>query len=852
MFALSIAQLRSHVARLVATCLAIIIAVGFVVATLVLNQTSKTTVLDSVGAQFRNTDAVITRSEDVIPTHDGAADENPSLDSRKGLLEQIRSVPGVTTIAVDRSTYSQVRLPGRKGYRFASITDVAADKTLQWQRMLAGRLPSAIGEVAIGEHQGVKVGSTLTLLATPPDQANADQANGDKQPESAQVTVKVVGIVDLKGAVGGSLDQMFAVPAQTAALGTVETDAIRVAGAPGTDAETLAPRIHDALTAAGQRNLLVRTGEQQAEEIANEYTGDAAGLALVLLVFATVAVLVCGLVIANTFSVLLAQRTRELALLRCVGATGKQLRRGVLIESLVIGTVASLLGVGAGIGLAATVSAISAQFESPIPLSGVAVPASAVAIGMAVGIVVTAVAAFAPARRATRVAPLAALRPMDPAPARSRAGLLRRAVGVLLLIPSAAVLGYGAINGNLLTALGGGVFSFLAVVLLAQWLVPPVVAITGRLFGPGGGVPGRLAASNSIRNPQRTAATATALIIGVTLTTTMVVGAASTRATSATMLDRAFPTDVSVSGQKLPTQLERSLAEVPDVAAVAPLTSADVTLAGKPDSGNTLYGIDPARARTVVRSTVGAGVPEPGTVNVPDTLTELWGTEGATARITAGKQSITLKVHVVSSDTPLAVTNTELARLAPKASVSVLWVRLVDGLDADRRADAFDAITETSADLAPNAYAQSSTEQRDSFDKLVNTLLLIVTGLLGVAVVIAVIGVGNTIALSVVERRQESGLLRALGLTRAQLRWMLLCEAVLIAGVASVLGLVLGAVYGALGTSAALGGEARLRIDIPWLQLLAILVVATAAGALASVLPSRRAARTSPVAAIAA
>ena len=182
----------------------------------------------------------------------------------------------------------------------------------------------------------------------------------------------------------------------------------------------------------------------------------------------------------------------------------------------------------------------------------------------------------------------------------------------------------------------------------------------------------------------------------------------------------------------------------------------------------------------------------------------------------------------------------------------MLWIRLVDGLDADARGDAYDAIAEAAADVAPNSYAQSATEQRDSFDKLVNTLLLIVTGLLGVAVVIAVIGVGNTIALSVVERRQESGLLRALGLTRAQLRWMLLCEAVLIAGVASVLGMVLGTAYGLLGTSAALAGEANLKVDIPWQQLLLILVVATAAGALASVLPSRRAARTSPVAAIAA
>jgi putative ABC transport system permease protein len=168
---------------------------------------------------------------------------------------------------------------------------------------------------------------------------------------------------------------------------------------------------------------------------------------------------------------------------------------------------------------------------------------------------------------------------------------------------------------------------------------------------------------------------------------------------------------------------------------------------------------------------------------------------------------------------------------------------------------ALDAITSTSSDLAASSFVQGSFEQRDSYDKLITTLLLIVTGLLGIAVIIAVIGVGNTMALSVLERRQESGLLRALGLTRGQLRWMLLWEAVLIAGVASVLGTALGIGYGALGTSAALQGalqgDGTLHIAVPWLQLLLIVAVATGAGALASVLPSRRAARTSPVAAIA-
>lgn len=852
MLALSLAQLRAHTTRLVATVLAIVIAVGFVVATLVLNQTSSDTVRDAVARQYRSTDAVVTVDQS-IETTTGVV----GLGARPGLVERVAAVGGAGVIAVDRSAYVQTRLPGKRSYRWTRVSDVAPAGTLQWQQVTAGRLPTATGEVAIGAEAGVPVGTVLELLVrptTPGGGAGIDDPEGDAAPATPQ-RVRVVGLVDLQGAANLSDDQMFAVPAQTAAWSPQDAEAIRIAGTPGTDPDALVERIRAALAAEPEPGLAVRTGEDEAAHTADVYAGT--GLAQILVVFGTVAVLVCGLVIANTFAVLLVQRTRELALLRCVGATGRQLRRGVLLESLVIGVLASLAGVAAGIGLAAGVSALAQTLGSPVALSGVSVPPSAVAIGMAIGILVTVGAAFAPARRATRVSPLAALRPMDAAPLRTRAGLLRRAAGVVLLIPGAVVLGVGAAQGIVLVGMAGGILTFLAVVLLAQWLVPPVVALAGRLAGPGGGVPGRLAASNALRNPQRTATTAIALIIGVSLTATMVVGAASTRATTATMLDRAFPTDISVSPggdpAVLPAGLEAAVAGLPGVQAAMPLTLTTVGLAGGgPGYEGQVLGLDPARARSVVRSTGGAGVPQPGTLNVPAGSTEVWGAEGTTVRLTAGDRQLSLRVHVVDEDLPLAATMADLARLDPAAQPALLWVRLADGLDADARAEALDLVSGTASDLSPDSTVQSSTEQRDSFDELVDVLLLVVTGLLGVAVVIALIGVGNTIALSVVERRQESGLLRALGLTRRQLRWMLLWEALLIAGVAAGIGLALGVLYGALGTASALSAQGPIVIDVPWLQLLAILVVATVAGALASVLPSRRAARISPVAAIAA
>jgi putative ABC transport system permease protein len=317
------------------------------------------------------------------------------------------------------------------------------------------------------------------------------------------------------------------------------------------------------------------------------------------------------------------------------------------------------------------------------------------------------------------------------------------------------------------------------------------------------------------------------------------------------LLDDHFPTDIAVIGDgdhPLPAGLVRTLGAVPHVTQAAGVTEAEIK---DPRGQETpVYGIDDAVQRAV-RSTDGAGLPAPGTVSVSKELR--WGKEGQTVKLTAGKRSISLRIHLIADgSTPPRIPAADLAKLAPAAGVGAIWMRLDDGLDGDDRGDTLDAISTTASDQAPQSLVQGAVLERDSFDRIINTLLLLVTGLLAVAVVIAVIGVGNTLALSVVERRQESGLLRALGLTRNQLRWMLLWEAVLIAGVATLLGVVLGGVYGALGTSAAFAGAGPVTLAVPWGRVVVIVIVATAAGALASVLPSRRAARISPVEALAA
>ncbi|MBB3677139.1 putative ABC transport system permease protein [Modestobacter versicolor] len=818
---MTLASIRAHLPRLIASTLAIVIAVGFVVATLVLNETTKATVLEAAGAQYVDTDVVVTS------------------DSGSGLLDRVDALTALDGVqAVDPSWQTSVQavVPDRSGAQYLQVDSVAGEPQLRWQQLSAGSLPVRPGEIAVSERVGADVGDQLSVT-TYDDDGNASTTEAT-----------VTGVVDLRGdPTAGVFGRGFVTADQAQAWGAQEPVELRIAGTTGTDPGTLAGEVTSALSGTG---ATVRTGTEQATESVASLTGDAAWLTTGLLVFATIAVLVAGLVIANTFAVLLAQRTRDLALLRCVGATARQVRRSVLGEAVLTGLAASVIGVLAGIGLSAAVSALVATTDSPIPLSGVSVPVYVVLVGLAVGTLTTLVAALAPARAATRVAPLAALRPTDPAPLRSRGGVARLVVGLLLAVPGIALMALGVASSQILVSLAGGVLSALGGLLLAQRALPPVVAAAGRLVSRVGGLPARLASGNATRNPRRTAATATALLIGVTLTSAMVVGAASTRATAQAGLAAAYPTDVVVNGNgtELPASLLGQLESADGV--VATTTLAGGTITG-PDGWETwVLGVQPAAALPVLRSTSDTTLPELGQVALSTWQRESWSTSvGGSVTLTAGDRSRTLTVVRGDSDSAL-LNEADLRALVPDAAEDTVWMRLAD--DSDQAA-VIDEVTDLSGAAVPTAFVTGLASERAAIDQVVDVLLLVVTGLLGVAVLIALIGVGNTLALSVVERRQESGLLRALGLTRGQLRGLLAWEAVLVAGVAAVLGVLVGSAYGLVGVSSALGGEVdEVVISLPWLQIGAIVVVATAAGLLASVLPARRAARTPPVAAIAA
>lgn len=840
MLRVTLAQLRAHGARVAASCLAIVIAVGFVVATLSLNATAKNGVLESIGRQFTSSAAVVQLDGT------GAGDAQDPLPA---LRDRLAALPDVAAVAADRSTYASVRLPGRSGATTTQVSALSPDGALRWERVSAGRLPASAGEVAVSDRVDVPVGATVAVTTYPTGGTDGTV------PDPVTQDVTVVGTVDLAGDPRAGLSpRLFAPEATVVAWGATTVDQLRVAAAPGRDV------LAAVTAAASDQPVRVLSGTAAAQEVADSFTGDAASLTSVLLVFGAVAVLVAGLVIANTFAVLLAQRTRELALLRCVGADRGQVGRSVLLEAAVVGLLASAAGVLAGYGLAAAVAAVAGRVDSPFPLGDVVVPPTAVAAGLALGTVVTVVAAAAPARAATRVAPLAALRPVLSVPVGSRAGLLRFVAGLVLAVPATAALVLLARRGDLVPAVGAGAVSFLGVLLLAQRLVPAAVALAGRPFRRIGGVPARLAAGNAVRNPRRTAATATALVIGVTLTTAMVVGTASTRSSAAAGIDASYPTDVVVtSPQALDAEAVAAVRGTGHVAAMTLVDALSLTTADG-SQGLSVTGVDPTEAATVVRSQGRTPLPREGELVVSRQWAHDSGTaDGSTLTLhrvdeTTGAATgpgVPFRVRVAArSAAEATVTLTDARRLDPALTPTGAWIRLVDGSTAQQAA-ATDDLSEALAKVLPTSEVTGIASVRNTLDDVLTTMLLVVTGLLAVAVVIALIGVGNTLALSVVERRQESGLLRALGLTRRQLRALLAWEALLVAGVAAVIGVALGTGYGLAGTASVLVRETPVQLTVPWLQVTGIVVVAAAAGVLASVLPARRAARTPPVAAIA-
>lgn len=835
MLRLTLAQMRRSLGRLVAAGLAITLGTAFVAATLLAGNAITRTTLDAASSGYADADLVVSAGDDVVTDTSLAA---------------MSEVPGVAAVQGTLS-YGAV-LQGPSGGRWVELAGRASDPRLEPADVVTGGLPSGTDQVALpealAEQLGVGIGDTVELTRTP------------AEPGSQEVTdvLEVTGLLDVPSAFltsGGSavVDQAQLRGWLDADLGQVWWDGALVALDGGQDVAAAKEHLSQAVPA-----LQVLTRDEQAAKNAAELTGSTTALTAVVLAFAAVALLVAALVIANTFQVLVAQRTRTLALLRCVGADRRQLRRSVLAEAGLLGLGASTAGLLLGTALVqAALTVLARVTDTPLP-GTVDVTWAAVVVPLVVGVTVTVLASLSPARAATRVSPLAALRP-DGAPSLGdRAGRARAwtsgtlVAGGLAMLVGGRALATQSMELGLVVAMLGGALSFFGVLVGAVFWVPGLLGRLVRVLDRRGSGVARLAAANTVRNPRRVAATSGALFIGVTLVTMMSTGAASAEKAFMAGLSSQFPVDAVVAAPwlgegpgELPAGFAERVAEVPGVADTMALRESDleIEVAGQPITLTSVVGVDPARAQDLLL--------DPALIDGLTDDTILWPVDDTVAvgdTVTVSGPAGSRELTVAGFSGLAAVTDTTLATLASDAPTSQLWVRIDDLARADRTVG---EIQELATDDDAGLQVSGAAVERAFFQRVVDTLLAIVVGLLGVAVVIAVVGVANTLSLSVIERRRESATLRAIGLTRRQLRAMLALEGLLLAAVGAAVGAVLGVAYGWAGTSTLLASVQEVSLVVPWSDLALVLAVALGAGLLASVLPARSAARTSPVAALA-
>ncbi|MCD5420484.1 FtsX-like permease family protein [Rhodococcus pyridinivorans] len=810
---LVLAQARAHRGRYVASVLAVFVAVAFVVTTLVLGDTVSASVSKSTAARYEGVAAVALPADSTV-----APDE---------VLTLVATTPGVEAAALDVS--GPVRLIGADGSSSnGTATSIAPEGALRWQQLGDGRWPSNPAEVAVGSSSGRAIGDEITVAGP----------TGSVPP----TTVEVVGVVDLDGS------------PLALSPGPVFGDAAQVRSWSGdtTDWEVRAVGDADAVRAAlaPVPGVDVVPGADRATAVADDYVGDVALLRNVLLCFAAISVVVAGLVIANTFSVLLAARTRELALMRCVGVTSTQVRRSVRGEAFVVGLVAAVLGVLGGSGLAAAVVSAARAVDAPIPLTSVSVTATTVIAGLIVGTGMTVVAANGAARAATRVRALAALQPLETRPEPVRDSWVRRICAALAIVGGTALLGLGVVVANVLVACPGGLLLFVGVVLASRRLVPAAVGAVGDVLARAGGPLAVLAAGNARRNPRRTASTATALFIGVTLTSTLVVGIGTLEAGAPDVIDEQFPVDMAVTAPErdgLAPEVTERLTAVDRVSSGAELAAVDLTIGGTEAS---VLGVDPAAMASTVRTDV--RLPEAGTIVLERSLARSVGVDDG-AVITVGGPVGTRELTVATTEPgmPDMIEWSDLTAVAGPVTADTVWLKLDRGMSDEDLVAVSDDLSRVAAAEVPGSEVVGAVQMRQMLEKILDTMLLIVGGLLSVAVVIALIGVGNTMALSVLERRRETAMLRSVGLSRAGVRSLLVREASIIAGVASLLGVVLGLLLGAAGTASVIGPGHIAPGSVPWWQLAAIVLVGGVAGVVASLVPAQRASRVSPVAAMA-
>ncbi|HWD43379.1 MAG TPA: ABC transporter permease [Actinomycetota bacterium] len=841
MWRITLASIAAHRRRLLATGLAVLLGVAFLAGTLVLYHTLLNGFSDVVTEANNGTDALV-RSSRLLGREE--INERGLVD--RSLAATIATVDGVAAVAP--RIESSGRIVGADGDPIGAGAPTVAgnwvtDARLNPYDLAEGRAPAAPGEVVIdkaaAEHGELAVGDT-TVVRTPD-----------------RVEVRIVGLATFGGAdsqgsatyagfTTGFADQVLLPEPGKAS-------SIAVAATPGVSQAELVRRL-DAVLPDGVEAL---TGAELTRELEEETQGeDHEAFQQALLLFACIALVVATLTIYNTFSILVVQRTRESALLRALGASRGQVLRSVTTEALAVGLLASVGGIAAGMGLALGLLALMDAIGLTTPASPLVLEASTVRIALAVGVVVTLVASLAPAVRASRVAPLAALR--DVAVDRS-ATSRRRAVTGAVAAGAGITLSIVGATGQALPPTGlGALATLIGVVVLGPVVARPAAGVLGAPLAAWRGMSGVLARRNAMRNPRRTAGTAMALVIGVGVVSLFSVVGASLKQSIDDAVEQQFAGDLVIIGEGaggLSTDLAAAVAELPEVAAASPEGGGPARIDGESMLVPTF---DPATIESVENLPMrqgslgdvrrdqvaisadyadqhGLALGDPVTVDYPDGVTER-PTVGAIYAEDKTSESGGIRLH----------RDAYLPHTSRPADVN-LRIALAGGVPVAEG----EAAVQRVADRFGAPDAQTNQEFTESIAGEINLYLTVVYVLLVLAIVIAVMGIANTLSLSIHERTREFGLLRAVGQTRRQTRTMVRGEALTVGLFGTAGGLGLGLFLGWALVSA-LAGEGFGSFAVPKLSLAVVLALGALVGVLAAVLPAHRAARLDVLSAIAA
>jgi putative ABC transport system permease protein len=819
--------------RLLMTALSITLGVGFITGTVVLSDTIVKTFDDLFADVYKGTDAVVRTPS---PIDDDTAPRG-RLDA--SALALVRDAPDVREVVGNVS--GTATLVGKDGK--AVGTTGAPTFGFNWTEALnpftivEGRAPAAAGEIAI-DRQSARSGDLEVG-----DQTKVQLPKGTE-------TFTVVGIARFGRAdtlAGASVTTFTTAEAQRVFDSVGEYESISVSAAEGVSQPELKASLQRAL---GNADAEVLTGEEITEENQSALREGLQGFTIFLQIFGYIALFVGTFIIYNTFSILVAQRQRETALLRAVGATRRQVLSSVLVEAAVMGVVAGAVGIGFGVLVALLLKVAFSALGFSLPASGLALSAGVGVNALVLGVVVAVGSAYFPARRASKVPPIAAMR--DVSVDRSGSSRIRAAIGVLALLAGGALLASGLAGSGTDAAILVGA-SFVVVILgtavLGAVIARPMSAVIGAPLPRLRGMTGTLARRNAMRNPRRTASTALALTIGVAIVAFVLVMASSIKASVAEVVDQQVKADFVLTPknfQGFSPDLARRVGEIDGVTAVSGFRAGAMLVEGDTKLVNA---IDPATATQlydiVVKEGALADLAQPSTIAVSDKIAAQRGwTIGRTVdAVFAGTGQVPLRLVATIDSAKLQGVNWIISTDTFGANFDEIldfqvYVKTDVAADDEAMRTAIAAVV---ADY-PSVDLQDRSEFKRAQQAQVDQLVGIIYVMLFLAIVIALLGITNTIALSVHERTHELGLLRAVGMTRSQLRSSIRWEAVIIAVLGTALGLVIGIVFG-IAILGPLESQGLTATVVPVGQLVFAAIVAALAGVLAAVRPAAKAAK---------